>query len=80
MTDKILGRWAPVELLARGWNEEMASRFPNASHDCCRMRFAEKSADGWRYLDNPICVGLHCNRCGKPTDCQGGHDCPDRPA
>lgn len=68
-----------MELLARVWDDEMAARFPNASHVCCRMQFGQMTPDGPAYFAEPVCRGLHCNRCGQPTDCQGGHDCPDRP-
>lgn len=66
--DELLGKYTVGELLASVWNDEMAQRFPNADHTFCRV-------DG-RTLR---CHGLHCNRCGAPTDAQGGHDCPDRP-
>ena len=65
--DEILGKYRVGELLAVGWNDEMAERFPNAGHICCRI-------DG----RTGRCVGLHCNRCGAATDAQGGHNCPDR--
>jgi hypothetical protein len=73
MSDGILGgRWKFGELLAVTWNDEMDQRFPDASHDGCRM--------DCRDPDRPVCAGWHCNRCGAPTNAWGHHDCPDRPA
>lgn len=69
---EILGKYTLGELLAVGWDAEMAQRFPNADHTCCRVQVD-------RHGNVVRCAGLHCNRCGQSTDCQGGHDCPDRP-
>lgn len=76
---EILGRWSVGELLAVKWNDDMAKRFPNAEHACCRqeMRMGEHGAE---CFDPPHCMGWHCNRCGAPTNDQGNHSCPDRPA
>lgn len=64
--DEVLG-YKVGELLAVEWSPEMAARFPNVSHAECRVNRRENR-----------CYGLHCNRCGAPTDAQGGHNCPDR--
>lgn len=65
-------RWQLGELVAVMWNDEMAARFPSADHTLCRV---EVDSLG-RVLR---CMGWHCNRCGAPTNYQGGHNCPDRP-
>ncbi|MGV7669123.1 hypothetical protein PJN91_17270 [Mycobacterium kansasii] len=67
MADIIGGRYQITELLAVAWNPEMTQRFPNADHSECRLDSAGR------------CTGWHCNRCGKPTNSYGHHQCPDRP-
>ncbi|WPH57705.1 hypothetical protein [Mycobacterium phage WXIN] len=75
----ILGnRWELGELIAVSWNDEMAERFPNADHTSCRQELHHDGND-WQPFSPVRCHGPHCNRCGAPTDCQGGHNCPDRP-
>lgn len=72
-----LDRYQLGEILATGWNPEMAARFPNADHHGCRQ---EMWHDGtyWKPYDPVRCVGFHCNRCGAATNSYGHHDCPDR--
>lgn len=72
----IFDRYEICELVAVGWSDDMAERFPNADHTMCRQEFQEI----YGRIVPTRCRGWHCNRCGKPTNCQGGHDCPDRPA
>lgn len=72
-----LDRYRLGEILATGWNPEMAARFPNADHHGCRQ---EMWHDGtyWQRFDPVRCGGYHCNRCGAATNSYGHHDCPDR--
>jgi len=65
------------ELLAVGWNPEMAVRFPNADHYGCRQEMSQL-ADRWAPYVPARCVGYHCNRCGAATNSYGHHSCPDR--
>jgi hypothetical protein len=65
------------ELLAVGWNPEMAVRFPNADHYGCRQEMRQL-ADRWAPHVPARCVGYHCNRCGAATNSYGHHSCPDR--
>lgn len=72
-----LDRYRIDELLAVGWCDEMAQRFPNADHHGCRQ---EMWHDGhrWHPYSPAHCVGYHCNRCGAATNSFGHHNCPDR--
>jgi len=67
------------ELLAVGWNPEMADRFPNADHCGCRQEMRQL-VDRWVPHVPARCVGYHCNRCGAATNSYGHHSCPDRVA
>ncbi|QFG04906.1 hypothetical protein SEA_NITZEL_81 [Mycobacterium phage Nitzel] len=70
-------RFQMLELMAVEWNDEMAARFPNASHVGCRQQVWHDGI-GWRSFEPVRCRDLHCNRCGSPTGCYGQHECPDR--
>ena len=65
------------DLLAVGWNDDMAARFPNADHNGCRQEMRQL-LDRWAPYVPARCVGHHCNRCGAPTNSYGHHSCPDR--
>lgn len=60
------------DLLAVQWNELLAARFPNASHQMCRQ---EMRWDGEQYVSySPVrCIGWHCHKCGEPTNMMGHH-------
>jgi hypothetical protein len=73
-----LDRYLIHELLAVGWNDDMAARVPNADHHGCRQEMRPVN-DRWQPLNPPRCHGYHCNRCGAATNAYGHHDCPDRP-
>lgn len=64
--------WRIEDTLAVGWSEEMAARFPTASHEECRGLFLIEPGTF-------VCRDWHCNRCGAPTNYLGNHACPDRP-
>lgn len=74
MTDHLAGRYQITELLAVAWNDDMASRFPNADHHGCRQ---EMWHDGtyWKTHNPPRCHGYHCNDCGSATNIMGHHNC-----
>jgi hypothetical protein len=80
MNGEALGKWTLVELLAVGWSEDMAARFPNAVHAGCRQEMHAGEDGLLRPCSPPRCMGWHCNRCGKATSSYGHHMCPDRPA
>jgi hypothetical protein len=79
-----LDRYQLGEIVAVGWNEDMAKRFPNADHRGCRQEMRQPPPDSrgirrpWIAYDPPRCHGWHCNRCGAPTNSYGHHECPDR--
>jgi len=72
-----LDRYQLGEVLAVGWNADMAARFPNANHHGCRQEMRPVN-DRWQPFNPPRCHGWHCNRCGAPTNSYGHHECPDR--
>jgi hypothetical protein len=76
---EIIGvRWKVTEVLAVGWDDGMAVRFPNADHANCLQQMRQ-GEHGWEPFDPVRCHGWHCNRCGRPTNSYGHHHCPDRP-
>lgn len=79
MGEIIGGRWEVQELVAAGWNGDLAARFPDADHAGCRQMMYHEHG-GWHPYDPPKCLDWHCNRCGAPTNSFGHHDCLDRPA
>jgi hypothetical protein len=66
------------DVIAVQWNPELAELFPNADHTGCRQEMRHDGTSWFPY--NPVrCFGWHCNRCGKPTNIMGHHDCNNPP-
>ena len=50
------------------WDDDMAARFPDVTHEECRVLIS-----GGR--TTIICRGLHCSRCGQATNTIGHRAC-----
>jgi hypothetical protein len=69
-----LDRFILGDVVAVGWNPELAAKFPDADHwGCTQLMRQADSGIGWMPFDPPQCRGYHCPKCGVATNMMGHH-------